>query len=637
MKSVDNDLQNFLSSYLSDNNKKLEDPTVLGFKIFIAYNSPDSPFTNGQARQYLLSIDEAHRVVLLDSLIDDLKYLISNCNHYFKSISGLSSLYEYQEGEAFRGNDKVIEITTSESIDMRIAKIMNCYRKIVFDETYMRYVLPLNLRSMQLYVLVSEIRKVRTFMDGISGGIGSSFEDSNTGTMRLINDNLSMFVFQFNGCRFDHTGINSFLDSVSNEESSFISNSIRFRFDMVYESHRLGFLDSMVNISEFYNESIYDLFYTISGVNYDDISYVGETAYAATDSDKYNKINVGDKSGITNDNLKKSGLENFIDRIGETQVGSEIYSQINNADSLAYIKGVFANKEALFKRYLQPGNIISDLAYLAVDFVDNRLKRALLGQNVFGYTTGYDNSISNLYINQTNMKEYLGDDQYISSESVLDMAVYYELGRLMLYQTMQSVNGLGLISDLVIDVISQITTLGFANLDQNNYDNDELGYINSILNSIAASYDLGNIDLSNDSLIGDVTNLVSSINLVTSGGEYLLAGDVIDPDLLNTMVLEIYNIVTAYNNGDKLDESYINLVNLVKSHLTDSKVAGIIKNAKSGLDDKSKLISTDTAISKLIMSNLGNVDIINIVNDPVVYTLGTITSIDHVTNNSSRP
>jgi len=109
------------------------------------------------------------RADMLRQFKNTLDNILSNSPWFFQSISGLDQLakvarpgYQAEEsGGSFnpqRTAGKTLEITTLESLNLRISALADLYSQATFDYDNMRELLPRNLRRFTMYIFVSEIR-----------------------------------------------------------------------------------------------------------------------------------------------------------------------------------------------------------------------------------------------------------------------------------------------------------------------------------------------------------------------------------------------------------------------------------------------------------------------------------------------
>jgi hypothetical protein len=202
----------FLKGFKLSNQGKNEDPTYLGFKVLIDFNSgidyefgqPRSPlfrkdnyiFGNGNsglfaqnpfgqaaysikgntnlsyysARGYLaeredgLRTDEGgNRADIMDQFITSFRDLLENYPWFIQSIDGVDKLvtFNYNNGgtefSPQRGN-KVLTFNCLESLNLRMSALGEMYKQATFDPIYMRELVPRNLRRFSMTIIVTEIR-----------------------------------------------------------------------------------------------------------------------------------------------------------------------------------------------------------------------------------------------------------------------------------------------------------------------------------------------------------------------------------------------------------------------------------------------------------------------------------------------
>lgn len=105
-----------------------------------------------------VNLGEHGRAALLHNFKIALDDIQQNFPFYFKSISGLGSLTKVDIKRGSRLKDAKITIDCLEGLDLKITQLLNMYRKIVWDDTYQRWVLPDMMRYFGMRIYVSEIR-----------------------------------------------------------------------------------------------------------------------------------------------------------------------------------------------------------------------------------------------------------------------------------------------------------------------------------------------------------------------------------------------------------------------------------------------------------------------------------------------
>ena len=153
----------------------IQDPTVLGFKIFFEFDQITSPLLYGlngdpseaplnTAMGFLASIKDSQRMYYLQKFI----YLLSGINSqtpwYFQTLGGLKDAWIHDYAKPYIGDDKKLEIECAESIDLRVTALMDLYRKACYDWKNRRQVIPENLRKFKMSIYVYEARWIQNSM-----------------------------------------------------------------------------------------------------------------------------------------------------------------------------------------------------------------------------------------------------------------------------------------------------------------------------------------------------------------------------------------------------------------------------------------------------------------------------------------
>ena len=209
----------FLKGFKLSKQGNYEDPTYLGFKIVFdfgnlpvapddgmppsplfrdrsyfygagASNFAENPFSQPQYDSVSGSADGKvafySAASYLEEREDDFSYggkradmlrqfkltlndIVTNSPWFIQAIGGLDKLalverpgyHPQSEGGNFnpqRTGGKVLEISTLESINLRISALADLYNQATFDYDNMRELLPRNLRKFRMYIFVSEVR-----------------------------------------------------------------------------------------------------------------------------------------------------------------------------------------------------------------------------------------------------------------------------------------------------------------------------------------------------------------------------------------------------------------------------------------------------------------------------------------------
>ena len=109
------------------------------------------------------SLGDHVRASLLHNFKLALKDIQDNFPFYFKSISGLNTLTQVNTASGIRLKDAKISLSCLEGLDLKITQLINMYRKIVWDDTYQRWVLPDMMRYFGMRIYISEIRNFHEY------------------------------------------------------------------------------------------------------------------------------------------------------------------------------------------------------------------------------------------------------------------------------------------------------------------------------------------------------------------------------------------------------------------------------------------------------------------------------------------
>lgn len=369
---LDTHLSNFIRGVIqegSEGNSRsyFDDPTTLGFNIFFEFDSESSPLLNTSdkgesAVKYLRSVDEPEHAQSLQNFITRLQDLVRSHPYFFQSISGLENLYTMPAEKGY-DNERIITINTLESLDLRIGALIESYFSAYFDIKYRRERIPENLRNFRLVIIISEIRKIRTFVRGITGTDVSNFFPFN---MKDISDNLNSYVYIFNNCTFDFGESNPSFGSLMNTAPEQAVNSFRIKTGAMETRHKMGFLDLVANVNN-----------------------VGQPESLKSTSSTFDKP---DKN-----NLLKQIETDFKNQVGE-------FGNVQNAT----VRDFFKRESSEFLRENDPRRIASLATNKAEAFLDSKIKQFLLG-NVFFSPTGnnfdeklFDVATGNASINTLN-------------------------------------------------------------------------------------------------------------------------------------------------------------------------------------------------------------------------------------------
>lgn len=264
-------VESFKKGLHNINKGKYSDPTFLGFTLLFDWESPllsmDTRYDT--AYGYLDRNGEYEKSEMLKKFQTILYSLNKEMPWYWQTIEGLGRAYELMTDftDPFRGgNDAVISIGTLESIDLRMAMIINLYRKACYDFKYRRDIVPSNLRKFNLTITIKEIRNFNTVLNAIdklsalgvptnvsvaeSSGFFNGYNKTmdfmtqkSKDTARIVNDNTSTIIYNFYGCEINAAQSSEVLTNVNNSSAEETKNKFSFTYSDVEEISNFSLLD----------------------------------------------------------------------------------------------------------------------------------------------------------------------------------------------------------------------------------------------------------------------------------------------------------------------------------------------------------------------------------------------------------
>ena len=153
--------------YTTDDMLLYQDPTYLGFKIFIE-PGPNGLFSDciegekNTAYSYLMNLGQVQRANYIKKFNELFRKINNITPWFFQEITGLEKAWERRNEEdeysPLIPKDATIEIGCLESIDLRITTLIDLYRKGCFDWEFRREIVPINLRYFNISIYVYESR-----------------------------------------------------------------------------------------------------------------------------------------------------------------------------------------------------------------------------------------------------------------------------------------------------------------------------------------------------------------------------------------------------------------------------------------------------------------------------------------------
>lgn len=160
------DFGNFLRAYLPGNwTADLFSYTNYDELPQALFCPPSNDIEDWNAREqycaytYLLDRDEKLRAGMLEEFLIGWDELQKDFQYYFQEISGLDSLLKVDPKSGVRVKEGKIKIKCLEGLDLKVKYLLNLYRKIAWDDTYQRWILPDIYRYFNMYIYITEIRQ----------------------------------------------------------------------------------------------------------------------------------------------------------------------------------------------------------------------------------------------------------------------------------------------------------------------------------------------------------------------------------------------------------------------------------------------------------------------------------------------
>lgn len=334
--------------------------------VGMQFGSEAAAVSKNTAYNYLMMNGEYERAEYLKQFIYLLSELSANEPWYFKSIEGLDSAVDRAYLKDFKlKDDNLLTIKCShDSEDMRVSTLLNLYNSACFSNTWMKEVVPANLRKfdMGIYIFQAPVnglsyRNTDGILTGVNGRSG----------------NPTCQYFEFHNCEIDQDSFKTGWTGIDNEKGFSLEPSIAIRYDRCMVS---SYNDQMtLTIGDFVEADINDTYNSTkyretkaaqpenetSAVN--NISNMSEQASAATVSTKSKtvlgnaveqavaKLNKTTRSLVTKavlGNVYGFSLANL--RSALNQTGTDVWS------------GLAATKTQLTKavKSVASGNVVSD-------------------------------------------------------------------------------------------------------------------------------------------------------------------------------------------------------------------------------------------------------------------------------------
>lgn len=187
------------------------------------------------AIDFLMDSNEYTRARMLEEFIKKFNDLQNNFQWYFTSIDGIDDLLKVNPKSGMRvPMDKKLTINVMEGLDLRMTHLLSMYRKIAWDDTYQRWVLPDMMRYFTLRIYITEFRTFHTVDPLVNSNTGST----NDMVLSILDGVLPTWVIDCEMCEFDIESIKyNYATSLSVTETPQDANlSFDVKVGKVYET-----------------------------------------------------------------------------------------------------------------------------------------------------------------------------------------------------------------------------------------------------------------------------------------------------------------------------------------------------------------------------------------------------------------
>lgn len=163
--------------------KRYDEPTYLSFRVLFIpsfefndlqltnYDRMPHPLFEGKVSDnydertaystinFLRDSNEFTRATLLEEFISKMNDLQYDYQWYFQGIEGIGELLTVNTTRGKRvPEDFRLTIRTLEGLDLRVSYLLNLYKKIAWDDTYQRWILPDMMRFFRMRIYITEYR-----------------------------------------------------------------------------------------------------------------------------------------------------------------------------------------------------------------------------------------------------------------------------------------------------------------------------------------------------------------------------------------------------------------------------------------------------------------------------------------------
>lgn len=229
------------------------------------YNKYTSAILSDSAYNYLVRNNELDRADKLKHFITLLSNISSYSPWYFAEINGLDGVLE----KPFKSDTEYIKVEAPKSItikcmpdsmDNRIATLLDLYKDVVYSHTWHRVILPSNLRKfdMSIYIFESPLANLHSYLNdtGLMSNSAREF-NNNTPSYGLP---VSYKRIELHDCEFEYNAAKSGYSALNNMEGFqqefeipiVVGDAYEYRYN-VFIDREIGDMSAIDQVSQRYN------------------------------------------------------------------------------------------------------------------------------------------------------------------------------------------------------------------------------------------------------------------------------------------------------------------------------------------------------------------------------------------------
>lgn len=197
----------------NNNRSYYDEPTYLGFKMMFHFNT--TPLLNISEQEYtaykfLKDNGYDDKAIMLENMVEELKYVSQNNQYYFQSIEGLDKIWGFDFYQRMMTiKEDFITVGTLEALDLRITKILDYYFQACYSAKKRTEIVPKNLRYFDISIYIKDWR----FHN-------SSFVDFSN------EDNSASLFLKLIKCEFKPFTFSNIVSTLSNTDKEFKTNKM---------------------------------------------------------------------------------------------------------------------------------------------------------------------------------------------------------------------------------------------------------------------------------------------------------------------------------------------------------------------------------------------------------------------------